>query len=149
MKPFLLFLFFASFTGNAQQLVLVDRNFQLPLKVTDTITVEQVSKGLMPIYFKDVYTVITGMERLVKYMNAGKMNKENLLDLKMGNSMCVVKTEKTGRMNTYNIVLNTMTSKLKTHMVLAASEPNKRAVQRLNIFMDYLKNNSPVIAEKQ
>lgn len=149
MKSFLLFLFFASFTGNAQQLVLVDRNFQLPLKVTDTITVEQVSKGLMPIYFKDVYTVITSMERLVKYMNAGKMNKEDILDLKMGNSICVVQTEKTGRLNTYNIVLNTMTSKLKTHMVLAASEPNKRAVQRLNIFMDYLKNNSPVIAEKQ
>ena len=78
-------------------------------------------------------------------MDADKLNKEQFFDLKMGNSKCIVRAEKSGHSNKYSVVLNTMTNSLKTYIVLVAWEGNKRAIQRLNIFMDYLKNNSSIM----
>jgi len=44
-------------------------------------------------------------------------------------------------LNTYTIVLNTYTGNFKTSIPLVDNEINKRATQRLIIFLDYLKNN--------
>ena len=145
MKPFLCLLFFTSFNCKAQKLMLLDRHFVEPVTIEDTITPEQAGNGTLPIYLKDINSVISTMEWLVKYMTADKLNKEEFFDLKMGNSKCIVRTEKNGHSNKYNIVLNTMTNSLKTYIVLVAWEGNKRAIQRLNIFMDYLKNNSSIM----
>ena len=145
MKPLLYLLFFTSFNCKAQKLLLLDRHFVEPVTMEDTITIEQAGNGMLPIYFKDINSVLSNMKWLVKYMEAHKLNLEESFDLKMGNSKCIVTTEKTGNSNRYNIVLNTMTSNLKTYIVLVAWEGNKRAIQRLNIFMDYLKNNSSVM----
>ena len=145
MKPLLYLLFFTSFNCKAQKLLLLDRHFVEPVTMEDTITIEQAGNGRLPIYFKDLNSVISTMEWLVKHMEAHKLNHEESFDFKMGNSKCIVMTEKTGNSNKYNIVLNTMTNNLKTYIVLVAWEGNKRAIQRLNIFMDYLKNNSSVM----
>ena len=145
MKPLLYLLFFTSLNCTAQKLLLLDRHFVEPVTIEDTITTEQVGNGSLPIYFKDLNSVISTMEWLVKHMEAHKLNHEESFDLKMGNSKCIVMTKKKGNSNKYNIVLNTMTNNLKTYIVLVAWEGNKRAIQRLNIFMDYLKNNSSVM----
>jgi hypothetical protein len=143
MKLFFNFLFFAPFFGNGQKLVLIDRNFHHPIVIADTITLEQASKGTLPIYNKDVSSVIEVVERLVDY--TGKINEQEYFVKKTGNSECIVTTEKEGRLNTYTIVLNTDTGNFKTSILLVDSETNKRATQRISIFLDYLKNNSAAL----
>jgi hypothetical protein len=143
MKLFFNFLFFAPFFGNGQKLVLIDRNFHHPIVIADTITLEQASKGTLPIYNKDVSSVIEAVERLVDY--TGKINEQESFVNKTGNSECIITTEKEGRLNTYTIVLNTDTGNFKTSILLVDSETNKRATQRLSIFLDYLKNNSAAL----
>jgi hypothetical protein len=143
MKLFFILLFFAPFFCNAQKLVLIDRNFHHPIDIADTITLEQASKGILPIYNKDVSSVIEAVESLVDY--TGKINERESFVKKTGNSECIVTTEKEGRLNTYTIVLNTDTGNFKTSILLVDSETNKRATQRLSIFLDYLKNNSAAL----
>ena len=148
MKPFLILLLLVSATSHAQKMVLVDRNFQQPLIFADSITIEQVAKGLLPIHFNDLDQVIRVMEKLTKDIYAGRMNSKETTSVPIGSSVCIITMEKLNRSNLYNIILNTTTGNLKTHIVLAQSEPHKRAAQRLTIFIDYLKNNAAIVLEK-
>jgi hypothetical protein len=145
MKCHFLVLFLLPAFANAQKLLLLDRNFQEPISIVDTITMEKATKGGLAIYARDINTILSSMQKLIKYVDDGKMRKEEVFDLKMGNSKCIVKTEKTGSNSNYNIVLNTNTGNFKTAFVLVAHETNKRAVQRLTMFMDYLQNNLSVL----
>ena len=143
MKLFLIFLFFAPFFGNAQKLALIDRNFYHPIDIADTITFEQASKGALPIYHKDISSIIEAVEWLADY--AAKINEQESFAIKTGNSECIVTTGKEGRLNTYTFILNTDTGNFKTSILLVDNETNKRATQRLSIFLDYLKNNSAAL----
>jgi hypothetical protein len=143
MKLFLIFLFFAPFLGNGQKIVLIDRSFHHSIDIADTITLEQASKGTLPIYNKDISSVIEAVESLVDY--TAKMNEQKSFVIKTGDSECIVTTAKEGRLNTYTIVLNTDTGNFKTSILLVDNETNKRATQRLSIFLDYLKNNSAAL----
>ena len=99
MKLFLMFLFFAPFLRNGQKLALIDRNFYHSIDLSDTITLEQASKGTLPIYNKDISSVIEAVEWLAHY--TAKMNEQKSFVIKAGNSACIVTTEKEGRLNTY------------------------------------------------
>jgi len=133
------------FFTNAQKLILLDRNFQDPISIVDTITMEEATKGGLAIYARDINAILFSIQKLIKYVDDDKPDKGEIFDLEMGNSKCIVKTEKTGAINNYNIVLNTNTGNFKTAFVLVAHETNKRAVQRLTMFMDYLRNNLSVL----
>jgi hypothetical protein len=143
MKLFLMFLFFAPFLGYGQKLALIDRNFYHSIDLSDTITLEQASRGTLPIYNKDISSVIEAVEWLADY--TAKINEQKSFVIKTGNSECIVTTGKEGRSNTYTIVLNTDTGNFKTSILIVDNETNKRATQRLSIFLDYLKNNSAAL----
>jgi len=149
MKTLLLIVFFSPVFGIAQKLVLIDRNFYHPVRIADSISMEQASNGLLPVYHKDLEAVSQQMQWLIKHMisPAGTSVEESFV-LKMGRSNCVVTTEKNRRTDKYTIVLNTEVDNMKTSIVLASGEPNKRALQRVTIFMDYLRNNSSLFIEK-
>ncbi len=149
MKTFLLLLFFFPFVSKAQKFALIDRNFYQPINLVDTFTMEQASKGLLSVYYKDIRSIMEGMQWLVNYLNAPKINPEKSFVLKMGNSKCFVKAEKNARINSYNVVFNTEIENIKTSIILAANESTKRAIQRVTIFMDYLGNNASMVAGNQ
>ena len=146
MKTLLLILFFSPLFCNAQKIVLIDRNFYHPVILADSFSIEQASRGLLPVYQKDLQAVNRQMQWLIKHIiSPGEINTEESIVLKMGSSNCIVTTEKNRRIGKYSIVLNTEIDNVKTSIVLASGEPNKRALQRVAIFMDYLNNNSSLL----
>ena len=150
MKTLLLVVFFCPVFGIAQKLVLIDRNFYHPAIIADFITMEQAANGLLPVYHKDLQAVSQQMQWLVKHMiSPAATTMEESFVLKMGSSNCVVTTEKNRRIDKYTIVLNTEMANMKTSIVVASGEPNKRALQRVTIFMDYLRNNSSLLIENR
>ena len=149
MKILLLIVFFSPFLGKTQKLFLIDRNFYHPIRIADSISMDQASKGFLPVYHKDLQVVSQQMQWLIKHMiSPAGINMEESFILKMGNSNCIVTTEKNRRVDKYTIVLNTEMDNMKTSIVLASGEPSKRALQRVTIFMDYLRNNSSLFMEK-
>ena len=147
MKTLLLILFFSPLFCTAQKLLLIDRNFYHPVVMADSISLGQALKGLVPVYFKDLRAVSQGMQWLIKQMTNAGIEMEESFTLKMGNSNCIITTEKNRRVDKYSIVLNTEMNNLKTSIVLASGETKKRAMQRVAIFMDYLRNNSSLLIE--
>jgi len=147
MKTLLLILFFSPLFCIAQKIVLIDRNFYHPVILADSFSIEQASRGLLPVYQKDLQAVNRQMQWLIKHIiSPNEINTEESIVLKMGSSNCIVTTEKNRRIGgKYTIVLNTEIDNLKTSIVLASGEPNKRALQRVSIFMDYLNNNSSLL----
>ena len=148
MKPALLILFFVPLISAAQKLALIDRRFQQPIAMVDTITGDQVTKGIVPVYQEDISSIVELMQLLAKNIGNGKVLSSRSFDVKMGNSKCIINTEKTGSQYNYNIVLNTSMQDFKTSILLVDHETNKRAAQRLNIFIDYLRNNTAAIPER-
>ena len=148
MKTLLLILFSLPFFCKAQKLILIDRNFYQPIGLADSISMEQVSQGLLPVYYKDLQAVNQQMQWLIKQMiSPAGIDMEEPIILKMGSSNCIVSAEKNRRIDKYTIILNTEMNNIKTSIILASGEPNKRALQRLTIFMDYIRNNSSLFIE--
>ena len=145
MKYFLIFLIFFPFSVNAQKMIALDRSLQQPLSIVDGISMDEATKGAVAIYVKDVVTIQASIQLLIKHLV--NRDKQESFDLEMGKSKCVVKIEKHGAVNNYNIVLNTSTGDFKTAFVLVAHESEKKAVQRLAIFLDYLRNNLAIIPD--
>jgi hypothetical protein len=145
MKYFLILLIFFPFSVNAQKMIALDRSLQQPLSIVDGISMDEATKGAVAIYVKDVETIQASIQLLIKHLV--NRDRQESFDLEMGNSKCVVKIEKHGAVNNYNIVLNTNTGDFKTAFVLVAHESEKKAVQRLTMFLDYLRNNLAVISD--
>ena len=144
MKYLSMLLIFFPFSVNAQKMIVLDRSLQQPLSIVDGISMDEATKGAIAIYAKDMKTIQTSIQALIKHIV--NRDKQESFDLEMGNSKCVVKIDKHGTVN-YNIVLNTNTGDFKTAFVLVAHESEKRAVQRLTMFLDYLRNNLAVISD--
>ena len=142
MKTLLLILFFSPFFSKAQKVILIDRNFYHPVSIPDSFSMEQASTGVLAVYHKDLQALSEGMQWLIKHMTKPAIDMEESFVLKMGNSNCIVTTEKNSHTNKRSIVLNTEANNIKTSIVLAAGESNKRALQRVTVFVDYLRNNS-------
>jgi hypothetical protein len=144
MKYLLILLAIFPLFVNAQKMMVLDRSLQQPISLVDVISMDEATKGAIAIYAKDMKTIQTSIQALIKHIV--NRDKQESFDLEMGNSKCVVKIDKHGTVN-YNIVLNTNTGDFKTAFVLVAHESEKRAVQRLTMFLDYLRNNLAVIPD--
>jgi hypothetical protein len=144
MKYLLILLAIFPLFVNAQKMMVLDRSLQQPISIVDVISMDEATKGAIAIYAKDMKTIQTSIQALIKHIV--NRDKQESFDLEMGNSKCVVKIDKHGTVN-YNIVLNTNTGDFKTAFVLVAHESEKRAVQRLTMFLDYLRNNLAVIPD--
>jgi hypothetical protein len=94
-------------------MVLLDRNLQQPLNTADTITMDEATKGMVAVYTKDINRLLHTIQSLTKFIDDKKIDEEKVIDLQVGNSKCIVKTEKNGAVNSYNIVLTTDTGNLK------------------------------------
>jgi hypothetical protein len=145
MKYLSMLLIFLPFFLNAQKMIAFDRSLQRPLSIVDGISMDEATKGAVAIYVKDVATIQASIQLLIKHLV--NRDKQESFDLEMGNSKCVVKIEKHGAVNNYNIVLNTNTGDFKTAFVLVAHESEKKAVRRLTMFLDYLRNNLAIIPD--
>ena len=146
MKVLLLLFFLLPVAVSAQKAILIDRAFQNPVQVVDKVTMEEVTRGLMPVYIIDIDSILQIVEKLITVISQSN-TVQGMLDLKAGQSRWTTRTEKHGRMKQYNIVLNTNFGLFETYLVVAANEPDKRALQRLTIFTDYLRNNRAILPE--
>ena len=146
MKTVFLIVFLSPVFAMAQKVVLIDRNFYHSVTTADSISMEQVSSGLLPVYYKDLQAVSQQMQWLIKHLiSPATINMDESFVLKMGSSSCIVTIENNRRVDRYTIVLNSEINYVKTSVVLASGEPNRRALQRVAIFVDYLRNNSSLL----
>jgi hypothetical protein len=140
MRPVLFLLSFIPLFSSAQKLALIDRNFYEPITMVDTMTSAAATEGGLAVYQKDIPMVIERLEQLTKDLGSNRLAPQTH-NITLGNSSCIVITEKKGNQYIHHIMFNTTSENIKTSILLVDREANKRTLQRLTIFIDYLKNN--------
>jgi hypothetical protein len=148
MKIVLLLLMMLPLAGFAQKYVLLDRDFIRPVIVTDEVTAGQMHKRRFPVFTKDIDSLIHFTERLQKQMNTRITYETASGYYPVGGSWFVAHREKTGKINKYNITLNTRVNDIGASLELVSnSNGSKTALQKINIFLDYLRNNRVLIKD--
>jgi hypothetical protein len=136
------------FAMQAQKIALVDREFKSPIIFMDSVAHAETYQDRFPIYINDMDVVLKTTERLARYINTGRQHDAGEQSFTTGKSRFLAQTEKTGHSNRYRIIINTRTGSMGTSLTLVNQDDGQRkAVQKLNIFVDYLKNNLSALAE--
>lgn len=142
MKALLLLLMLFPAVLTAQQIALIDRNFKRPLEFTDSATMEHLFDGYFPVYVRDLNLVLQKATWIFKYIDTGKPNTDVSSDIPAGNSRFFYQAVNLPKITRQQLVLSTQTNSLGSSIKLIhPADPKKRALQKLNVFMDYVKNN--------
>ncbi len=149
MKSLIISLIFPVFCS-AQQVVLLDRAFKEPIRVTNAITTDDLLKGWFPIHIKDVDSIIKKVNWFQKYIDTGQRHENESIIMNVGNTNFISQVEKQGNSNNYYIVLNTTTGNIGSTLLLVKKRDGKKsALQKLNIFIDYIRNNMSVLEQDE
>lgn len=140
MKWLILFLMLP-LTSFCQKVLLLDRKLEQEVKTTDSVTLDQLSKGLMPIFVRDVSALLVAIDAYKKLIDTGNRLADTVNSVTIGSSHCVTRIETSGGARKHFFIIATDAGVLKTSMTLVRGEKTKTALNRLSVFQDYLKNN--------
>ena len=151
IKPFkttimkkLLFLFcILPLLSVAQKYALIDRDFRKPIVLTDNL--QDRMDGAFIIHKKDATAIIQKLETFTKlYQHRLQPNDRSYIEV--GNSNFVMYKEKDTKYHGLMIVLNTRAANIGSSLELVHLEDgNRLALQKLLVFLDYLRNNKVVM----
>jgi hypothetical protein len=129
----------------AQEIVLLDRRFKEPIRVSGPVTGEALNRSF-PVYRSDLDSVIQITESLLSSLHSGKPPKENTRFVQAGHSLFAIRTWNVGAHSTHFVVLSTRSgNKGATLALVTEKDGTKKAARKLLVFLDYLKNNRPVL----
>ena len=148
MKHLLLFILLVPLAGSAQKFALLDRDFKRPVVITDTLTSVIGSDRRFPVYIKDIDSLILFTEQLARNIYAGKTYEDQTVYSAVGSSWFLAHREKLRSVNKYYITLNTRANNIGSSMELVSNfDGNRAALQKIYIFLDYLRNNRLLIKD--
>lgn len=132
----------------AQTIALLDRNFKIPVAVTETLTREQLSGKWFPVYIADLDTMIQLVEALARSVNHRTLPPSYAQVIQAGHSHVAVTTERSGGYTTCSIALATRCGNIGAVLQLVRKEDsNRKAAQLLLAFLDYIKNNRHIAVQ--
>jgi len=148
MKTGILLLLLLPTIALAQNIALLDRNLKKPVVVTQALAATQLAHNLFPIYTTDLDSVIQLLEDLARRISNKDVPEEMMQVLPVGHSQFAITTEPKGNVAVYTIYLSTRIQNLGASLeVVEPKTGNRRTVQNLLLFLDYLKNNRPFIGK--
>jgi hypothetical protein len=131
----------------AQEIALLDRHFKEPVRLSGALTSETLYHSF-PVHRADLDSVIRITENLLSALHSSKPPKDNNLFLQAGHSLFAIRTWNAGAHSTHSVVLSTLLgNKGATLALVSENDGTKKAARKLLVFLDYLKNNRPVLAE--
>jgi len=134
---------------NAQKYLLLDRHWEKPAFVSDSITKADLSIGLLPIYKDDLDTLILLVERF-KNLNKSGLNREyfNAEEFKTDRFEFLISNFKRAYGDSYDLAFISYAGGTKTTLKL--SDPmklNPVNQQVVREFLDYLKSTKKKLSK--
>jgi len=145
--PLLLLLLLAAATGaQAQNLVLLDKEWREPLSLA-TAESNPVDHHLFPVYQSDIDSVIELTEWYIHALEDSR-HTPNINHIKSaGASKFVASTNLAGNKTTFQLNLVTRCGQSGYSMPLVdGSDGPKKRLQKLRAFLDYLRNNQFLVS---
>lgn len=132
----------------AQRIALIDRGFKRPILFIDSATTEDVLNDYFPVHIEDMRSILKTTDWFISSIDAGGAPIKDVSDVPAGKSTFFYSELALRKYVLHNIVLSTSTSGFSTSLKLVRfDDSRKRAIQKLLIFTDYIKNNLAVADE--
>ena len=148
MKLLLFFAMLLPVTMAAQRIALIDRGFKRPLQFTDSATTEHLVQGYFPVHVEDLGYVLKTTDWFISSIDEGWTHAKVGDHVPSGRSTFLYTEGMVRRTPLHKIILNTRTSAFSTSLKLVQfDDSRKRAIQKLLIFSDYIRNNLAVADE--
>ncbi len=142
MKFLLSILLIVPLFTSAQRFALIDRKLKIPILYTDSITVEQVKQGFIPVENKSIDTLIANIKYLIGIMEVRQRSKMQSFELKSSN--VTIKTARTpfAYGDRYNSLMETHSNGvIAQYNIIDPTITNKKSVERLEKMIAYFKSN--------
>lgn len=145
----LLIFIFLGLSLSAQKYALVDRSFKKPILFSDSVTINQVSKGYFPINVKDMDSLFANISYIREQLKGVQRAKFKSYKIKSGNTIIQLTTIPHAYGDAYNILLITTANNLNAEYLLSNNQAlNKKAVKKLNSFMDFIKKDKDIMVNE-
>jgi hypothetical protein len=142
MKLLLIFALLLPVTLMAQKIALLDRGFKRPILFTDSATMEHMVQNYFPVHVGDLRSILKTTDWLIATIDDGKTQTKIDNSFPAGQSTFICSESTMRKYSVLNIVLSTRTPGFSTSLKLVRfDDSRKRAIQKLLIFTDYIKNN--------
>lgn len=101
----LLFLLLLSTTCYGQRFMLVDRKLYEPNLLSDTITMEQIESGYMPIETAYIDSIVSIMGAIMEKLKVNTINNVDAFTWRVGSSLFIVSTTRFAYGDRYHVTL--------------------------------------------
>lgn len=127
----------------AQKYALIDKHLRMPIIYTDSVTVEQVSKGWFPVENKSIDTLIANIKYLKEILSERQRAKMKSFDLHSSNLLINTSRVPYAYGDRYNSVAHSDCGQVKAELTIINSEKkNANNSVWLGKLLAYFKQNS-------
>lgn len=138
----LLLLFSAPDVRAQGKVALLDKKAKQPILFTDSITVEQVSNGLVPIRVADFDTLNANIEFLIKMLEKRQRSKMQSFELRSGDTKFFIERIPFAYGDRYSIKLTSFINEIKAGFSFSdGNRMNNDVAKSLRNFKEYIEKN--------
>lgn len=150
MKAVFLLLLSLPFYAGAQQLVLIDKQLKNPITVVQQVNGERLNGRLFPVYGTDLDSIMLVTNWFIQQLDDSRLAPSESTIKTVGQSRFIAQASSNGNVQYYTIQLITRTgNEGYVFELINNKDGHKKRVQKLRTFLDYLRNNQLLLAEKR
>jgi hypothetical protein len=145
---FLLLLLLPIFSLCQSKYALVDKKLKQPILYTDSVSIEQISKGYFPIENNNIDSLIANLYYLRDMLS--KLQRSKMQSFELHSSNTIIKTERQPYAygDRYKSIFTSINGEIIATMLIVSSEiKNKDNLDRIRKLIAYLKSNQSFFKE--
>jgi hypothetical protein len=127
---------------------LIDKNMRQPILYTDSVTVEQITKGYFPVENKNVDTLIANLVYLRTMLSKRQRAKMSSFELHASNSVITTMRVPYAYGDRYESIAQSSAGEVKATITLINSkDKNTKSLDHIDALLAYLKSNQSFYKE--
>ena len=135
-------LFIFHYSANAQKVALLDKSLKKPIIYTDSVTVEQVSKGYIPVEVKNIDSLYANLNYLMDMLNVRQRSKMQSFELRAGGTTIFIVRVPYAYGDRYNITMKSKIGEVESNSTISNQKKmNTDNAIRLQELMNYISKN--------
>ena len=147
MKKLSLIFLFLPITIFAQKVALLDTKFKEPIIYTDSVTVQQVTSGRIPVKVENFDTLYANLKYLAAMLKIRQRAKMQSFELRAGSTVIGIQREPHAYGDAYSIIIKSKVDEVSSVYSLADQKNNAHSATKIEKVMAYLKSNKSLFRE--
>ena len=148
MKRFIIIVMLIPTICTAQKYALINKNLKYPILYTDSVSLEQVRKGYLPIETTVIDTFLANIDYISKLVMIPERAKFQSMDLRNGTTVIHIKRIPKAYGDRYEVKATTQANEvLAVEIFCDTNTPEKKTKKYLKEMIEYVRNERSLFKE--